>query len=146
MGALLIAACASPPRKALEVSRSVAGSPERAREQAAARLRSLGFAVEALSDAGVAATSSRAADDWADCGTVITVGGENRSQRDFAKPTARGARVEIRTVAGPDGTRVELTTSFDGTYYNRFRGLSFHARCESTGALEGMLLDAAAGS
>jgi hypothetical protein len=41
------------------------------------------------------------------------------------------------------GTRVDIGTSFEATYYHRYRGTSFAEPCATTGALERALLAAA---
>jgi hypothetical protein len=75
---------------------------------------------------------------------IQSSGTSSSSQRDFARPEARTARVVATVMPDAQGSKVALTTEFSASYTNRYRNLPFNRPCETTGALERMLLDAAA--
>ena len=58
-------------------------------------------------------------------------------------PQSRSASVTVRYAPIAAGTRLDISTSFEATYYHRYRGTPFTAACETTGELERALLTAA---
>jgi hypothetical protein len=137
---LLSCAPAAPPAEPIERSRTVAAAPDEVRARIDGELRRLGFAAGA--DGGWGRPTG-APEAWAQCGTIVTSGGETGSQREQARPRARAATVSVTITPTAAGTQVGVATSFEATYHHRFRNLPFTAPCASTGELERTLLAAA---
>jgi hypothetical protein len=140
-GTLLGCAATGPPPAPIERSREVAGTPDAVRQRVEAKLQALGFALPQA--AGAVAQSGNALPAWADCETIITSGGSNSSQKDFARPESRSASVAVRYSPVASGTRVDVDAMFGASYHHRFRAMAFTEACASTGELERALLAAA---
>jgi hypothetical protein len=131
--------CASAPG---ETARTVSAEPRIVLERVRSELAEQGFQLVRDGPELVESRSGQAAPRWAACSPVLVSAGDDR--RLMTSAERRRAEVRVRAAPVPSGTRVDVTARFDATYRNRLRGTGFERPCRSTGALERLLLAAAA--
>ncbi|MGD9507336.1 MAG: hypothetical protein AB7I59_01185 [Geminicoccaceae bacterium] len=138
----------TPPPGAIDPTRHVAPSPAEARAKVEAKLRELGFATRADNDASLTLVAERiGADDgaWAACPLAPVVDPDTDSnRRGFERPFTLRSNVVARFTTPAGRTLVSLDVLQVGRYRNPYVGIEFDERCRSTGALEALLLAAAA--
>jgi len=127
-------------------ARGVSADAPTARAQVERALRQAGFTVRRDADGALTLTGENPAADvaWADCPLApVHDPDPDRNRRGFARPIGRRAVVVARFLPLGGRTTASLDLLQAGVYQNPYVGVSFEARCRSTGALEALLLDAA---
>jgi hypothetical protein len=135
---LLLAACAGGPPPPLETTTSLA--PDAAADRVAQALRAEGFTVEQSADGLTARTT---VPRFAECLPVMVGAGDSR--RIFTQAAERRSEAVVTFTEAGDQTRASWQTRFSGRYQNRANNTTFEQSCESTGALENLLVRALAG-
>jgi hypothetical protein len=139
----LVGCAATPASPPVESQRQHDVAPGVAKARIVQQLVGLGFKVTGTDQ--VVGESPAADASWAECGNVLvqSSGTSSSSQRQFARPEARTAHIVASITPRGEGSTVAVTTNFAARYTNRYRNLPFSRPCESTGALERSVLDAA---
>lgn len=145
-----LAACAATePPPGVQSTRIVAASPEAAGGRVEAALRGLGFTTSGLAGGGAPTVRGELGSGfdpaWARCPGIWTndpFSDLGRSR--FVQAGGRRTVVVVRTSRLPQGTSVEVDARTLGLYTHAFTGQTIESPCDSTGLLEGRLLDAAA--
>jgi hypothetical protein len=80
---------------------------------------------------------------WAVCKPARVIDRhDDKNRRDRGRPVSRDLRLQVRVLAGNDGTVVEPKANFTEEQINPFRNLPFTTRCRSNGTLENALFKA----
>ncbi|MEO1018495.1 MAG: hypothetical protein AAFY56_12505 [Pseudomonadota bacterium] len=135
---LLIAACATerppPPPDRVQTSLPVA----QARERVAALLEQQGWTV--APDSGQALRGRTNNTGLAACRDIQVRDNEGSTgRRRFAEAQSVAGEVSVQFTPEANGAVVQWQTSFEGTYRNTFKNLTFQAGCASSGETERML-------
>jgi hypothetical protein len=136
--AWLLAACTSGPPPPLQTTTTLA--PEAAAERVEQALRTEGFTVERDADTLTARTTGPR---FAKCLPVMVGAGDSR--RIFTQAAERRAEAVVSFTEAGGQTRVSWQTHFSGRYPNRANNTTFERACDSTGALEDLLVRSVAG-
>jgi hypothetical protein len=136
--ALLLVACTSGPPPPLQTTTSLA--PDAAAERVAQALQAEGFTVERGAGTLTARTTGPR---FADCPPVMVGAGDSR--RIFTQAAERRAEAVVSFTQTGGQTRASWQTRFSGRYLNRVNNTSFEQACQSTGALEDLLVRSLAG-
>jgi hypothetical protein len=137
---LLVAACSTQP---IVAERTVDAAADYVLERVGAELTALGFTRTEAAPGVLAASTDRAATDWASCPPVLVSDGDDRR----VMTTADRRYGEVRATVTPAGGQSTLAVraAFRASYRNRLRASTFERQCRSTGALEVQLLRAGQG-
>jgi hypothetical protein len=131
--AALAAACASAPPPPLQTTTSL--TPEAAAERLTRSLQAEGFTI----DRGAGTLTARTTvPRFADCPPVMVGAGDSR--RVFTQVSERRSQAVVRFTEAGGQTQASWQTQFTGRYQNRVNNTTFERPCQSTGALENLLV------
>ena len=137
---LLLDACAG---GQMETNRTVPGEPAIVGERVVAELTRLGFRRITKGNGTIAATAASVAPSWATCGPILVGDGDDRHRMVSAGREQGKVRIMLAQAGG--GTSLAIFADFAAEYRNPYTGTGRERACRTTGTLERVLLDVAAG-
>lgn len=143
--AIGLASCASLGPPSVPRVTQVAATPAVVAQRMTKAMQDLGFVVAQGSGPGMISGSSEGAQaDWAECPAAFVMDMSGRRQKEYPVSLSSSA-VQVTLTPVGEATRVQVGSTFTGSFFDSDTGYSGTSSCHSQGVVEGRLLQAAQG-